>query len=129
MLCRTPSEIRQRIAEIAKADAISDPALLYDGQTIANVSPSPFAGHSKKGRRGVQAATPKFGMDLAQGFKFEPNPIYWMSGQCGVRFGWSARLTAIWAGYMTGIAREQPADPRQLKALLAPYPSEDMTCW
>jgi putative SOS response-associated peptidase YedK len=24
---------------------------------------------------------------------------------------------------------EEPADPRQLKALLAPYPSEGMTCW
>jgi putative SOS response-associated peptidase YedK len=25
--------------------------------------------------------------------------------------------------------REEPADPRQLKALLAPYPSDEMTCW
>ena len=24
---------------------------------------------------------------------------------------------------------EEPADPRQLKALLAPYPSAAMTCW
>ena len=24
---------------------------------------------------------------------------------------------------------EEPADGRQLKALLAPYPSEEMTCW
>jgi putative SOS response-associated peptidase YedK len=24
---------------------------------------------------------------------------------------------------------EEPAEPRQLKALLAPYPSEEMTCW
>jgi len=24
---------------------------------------------------------------------------------------------------------EEPADPRQLKAFLAPYPSEGMTCW
>ena len=24
---------------------------------------------------------------------------------------------------------EKPAEPRQLKALLAPYPSELMTCW
>ena len=24
---------------------------------------------------------------------------------------------------------EEPADPRQLKALLAPYPSPEMTCW
>jgi len=24
---------------------------------------------------------------------------------------------------------EKAADPRQLKALLAPYPSEGMTCW
>jgi hypothetical protein len=24
---------------------------------------------------------------------------------------------------------EEPADPRQLKALLAPFPSEAMTCW
>ena len=24
---------------------------------------------------------------------------------------------------------EEPGDPRQLKALLAPYPSEAMTCW
>jgi putative SOS response-associated peptidase YedK len=24
---------------------------------------------------------------------------------------------------------EEPADPRQLKALLAPYPSDEMTCW
>ena len=25
--------------------------------------------------------------------------------------------------------REEPADARQVKALLAPYPSEEMTCW
>jgi putative SOS response-associated peptidase YedK len=24
---------------------------------------------------------------------------------------------------------EEPADPRQLKALLAPYPSDEMRCW
>ena len=24
---------------------------------------------------------------------------------------------------------EEPVDPRQLKALLAPYPAEEMTCW
>jgi putative SOS response-associated peptidase YedK len=24
---------------------------------------------------------------------------------------------------------EEPADARQLKSLLAPYPSEDMLCW
>jgi putative SOS response-associated peptidase YedK len=24
---------------------------------------------------------------------------------------------------------EEPTDPRQLKALLAPYPSTEMTCW
>jgi putative SOS response-associated peptidase YedK len=24
---------------------------------------------------------------------------------------------------------EDPADARQLKAMLAPYPSEEMTCW
>jgi putative SOS response-associated peptidase YedK len=28
----------------------------------------------------------------------------------------------VWLG-------EEPADPRQLKALLAPYPAEEMTCW
>jgi putative SOS response-associated peptidase YedK len=28
----------------------------------------------------------------------------------------------VWLG-------EAPADPRQLKALLAPYPLEEMTCW
>ena len=27
------------------------------------------------------------------------------------------------------VAREEPADPPQLKSLLAPYPSEAMTCW
>ena len=32
-LCRTPSEIRQRIEEIAEADAIGDPSLLHDGLT------------------------------------------------------------------------------------------------
>src|SRR3954449_9848926 len=32
-LCRTPSEIRQRIGEIAEADAIGDPSLLTDGLT------------------------------------------------------------------------------------------------
>jgi hypothetical protein len=32
-LCRTPSEIRQRICEIAEADAIGDPSLLRDGLT------------------------------------------------------------------------------------------------
>jgi hypothetical protein len=30
-LCRTPSEIRHRIAEIAEADTIGDPSLLRDG--------------------------------------------------------------------------------------------------
>src|SRR5215469_15738500 len=29
-LCRTPSEVRQRISEIAEADAIGDPSLLRD---------------------------------------------------------------------------------------------------
>jgi putative SOS response-associated peptidase YedK len=24
---------------------------------------------------------------------------------------------------------EEPADPAQLKAMLAPYPSDEMTCW
>ena len=24
---------------------------------------------------------------------------------------------------------EKPADPRELKALLSPYPSDEMTCW
>jgi putative SOS response-associated peptidase YedK len=28
----------------------------------------------------------------------------------------------VWLG-------EEPADPRKLKALLAPYPAEGMTCW
>jgi hypothetical protein len=32
-LCRTPSEVRQRIEEIAEADAIGDPSLLCDGLT------------------------------------------------------------------------------------------------
>jgi hypothetical protein len=32
-LCRTPSEIRQRIKEIAEVDAIGDPSLLHDGLT------------------------------------------------------------------------------------------------
>ena len=32
-LCRTPSEVRQRIREIAEADAIGDPSLLRDGLT------------------------------------------------------------------------------------------------
>jgi hypothetical protein len=32
-LCRTPSEIRQRIREIAEVDAIGDPSLLHDGLT------------------------------------------------------------------------------------------------
>src|SRR3954452_4082982 len=32
-LCRTPSEIRQRIAAIAEADAIGDPSLLRDRVT------------------------------------------------------------------------------------------------
>lgn len=32
-LCRTPSEVRQRIQEIAEADAIGDPSLLRDGST------------------------------------------------------------------------------------------------
>ena len=30
-LCRTPCEVRQRIAEIEEADAIGDPSLLRDG--------------------------------------------------------------------------------------------------
>jgi hypothetical protein len=32
-LCRTPSELRQRVREIAEADAIGDPSLLQDGLT------------------------------------------------------------------------------------------------
>jgi hypothetical protein len=32
-LCRTPSEVFQRIGEIAEADAIDDPSLLRDGLT------------------------------------------------------------------------------------------------
>jgi hypothetical protein len=32
-LCRTPSEVRQRIREIAEADAIGDPSLLRDTLT------------------------------------------------------------------------------------------------
>jgi hypothetical protein len=32
-LCRTPSEIRQRIREIEEADVIGDPSLLHDGVT------------------------------------------------------------------------------------------------
>ena len=32
-LCRTPSEIRRRIEQIAEADAIGDPSLLRDGLT------------------------------------------------------------------------------------------------
>jgi hypothetical protein len=32
-LCRTPSEVRQRIAEIAEADEIGDPSLLGDRMT------------------------------------------------------------------------------------------------
>ena len=33
LLCRTPAEIRQCIQEIAEADAIGDPSLLYDRWT------------------------------------------------------------------------------------------------
>jgi hypothetical protein len=32
-LCRTPTEIHQRIHEIEEADRIGDPSLLYDGRT------------------------------------------------------------------------------------------------
>ena len=32
-LCRTPSEVRRRIEQIAEADAIGDPSLLSDGMT------------------------------------------------------------------------------------------------
>jgi hypothetical protein len=32
-LCRTPSEIRQRIVEISEVDVIGDPSLLHDGLT------------------------------------------------------------------------------------------------
>ena len=32
-LCRTPSEVRERIAEIAEAEAIGDPSLLRDRMT------------------------------------------------------------------------------------------------
>jgi hypothetical protein len=32
-VCRTPSEVRQRIREIEEADAIGDPSLLNDGST------------------------------------------------------------------------------------------------
>jgi len=30
---------------------------------------------------------------------------------------------------LAGLAGEESADARQLKAMLAPYPSEEMTCW
>jgi len=32
------------------------------------------------------------------------------------------------AGWSTWLG-EEPVDPRHLKALLAPYPSAEMTCW
>ena len=60
-LCRTPSEVRQRIAEIAEADAIGDPSLLRDGLTdrdrIALEPGRPRrAGLDPRGRRGLCAA-------------------------------------------------------------------------
>jgi putative SOS response-associated peptidase YedK len=30
---------------------------------------------------------------------------------------------------VAGLARERPADASALKALLAPFPSEEITCW
>jgi hypothetical protein len=30
---------------------------------------------------------------------------------------------------VAGVAREEPAEPAQLKALLAPYPADQMTLW
>jgi hypothetical protein len=41
------------------------------------------------------------------------------------RFSTSCMGRETWATWLG----EEPADPRQLKALLAPYPSEGMTCW
>jgi hypothetical protein len=38
-LCRTPSEVRQGIGEIAEADAIGDPSLLRDGLTHPDLLP------------------------------------------------------------------------------------------
>jgi hypothetical protein len=62
-LCRTPSEIRQRIEEIAEVDAIGHPSLLHDGLThrdrIAprNLSRRPRRhGLDPRGRRGLRAA-------------------------------------------------------------------------
>ena len=31
----------------------------------------------------------------------------------------------VWPGWLG----EEPAEPAQLKAMLAPYPSAEMTCW
>jgi putative SOS response-associated peptidase YedK len=30
---------------------------------------------------------------------------------------------------LPGVAGAEAAEPRQLEALLVPYPSEEMTCW
>src|SRR5246127_2494389 len=38
------------------------------------------------------------------------------------------RMPAVLAPWPAWLG-EEPADPRELKALLAPYPSEGMTCW
>jgi putative SOS response-associated peptidase YedK len=38
------------------------------------------------------------------------------------RFCRSAEAWSLWLG-------EDPAEPAELKALLTPFPSEEMTCW
>jgi len=35
----------------------------------------------------------------------------------------------VGAGRVADLAWEEPADPRHLRSLLAPYPSDAMTCW
>ena len=47
--------------------------------------------------------------------------------QHGAEFKARVAMAALetWPAWLA----EEPADARQLKAMLAPYPSEKMTCW
>jgi len=46
-----------------------------------------------------------------------------------MRRGTQPNAGGPWADAWPAWLGEEPVDPRQLKALLAPYPSEAMTCW
>jgi hypothetical protein len=75
------------------------------------------------GRETMTAVAERSHADILADAPLAPGPVSVNSAT----FGAVALLLPLRRG-RPGLG-EEPADPRQLKALLAPYPSEEMTCW